>query len=75
MNVGAQPAVQSSDRFGSSTGPVWLRDVQCSGIESNLTQCVQNVMLRSSAGCSYIGSRDANVSCLAGELNEFNEHQ
>ena len=67
VHVGAQ-AISRSDRFGRSSGVVWLRNVNCSGTENNLTRCIQNVSLQSSFGCAYLGIGDAGISCQAGEL-------
>ena len=50
------------DQYRYSSGPVWLRQVNCSGNESKLSHCMHN-----GAGniesCSH--ARDAAVQCSA----------
>ena len=49
-------------QFGSGTGPVWLRQVDCSGDESKLSHCVHNGA-GNTKGCPH--ARDAGVQCTA----------
>ncbi|XP_058272777.1 deleted in malignant brain tumors 1 protein-like [Hemibagrus wyckioides] len=51
-------AHQNAD-FGQGSGPIWLNNVQCSGSESNITQCSHRGF--GSHGCSH--GEDAGVTC------------
>ncbi|KAI6658615.1 Scavenger receptor cysteine-rich protein type 12 isoform X1 [Oopsacas minuta] len=46
-------------RFGSTTGPIWLDDVQCDGYEAELSDCVRSDF--SEHNCDH--SEDAGVIC------------
>ena len=49
-----------SCRFGSTSGPIWLDDVQCDGNEAELSDC-----LRSDFGeHNCLHTEDAGVICL-----------
>ena len=45
--------------FGEGTGRIWLSNVQCTGIERELTDCLTNSSGINS--CSHV--RDAGVRC------------
>ena len=45
--------------FGRGTGPIHLDNVDCSGSESRLTDCLHS----SSASCRFGHSEDAGVRC------------
>lgn len=55
-NLGA--IAYSNARFGSSTGPIYLDDVRCTGFESNLYDCVFDSNTRD---CSH--QEDASIRC------------
>ena len=52
--------VTEQDQFGSSLGPIWLHQVNCSGNESKLSHCMHN-------GAGNIGNcshaKDVAVRC------------
>lgn len=45
--------------FGEGRGEIWLRHIQCSGLESSLTRCA--VVLHSNTYCTH--KNDAGVKC------------
>ena len=49
----------SSAHFGAGVGPIYLDNVDCSGSESNLTDCQSS----SFVSCYYGHSEDAGVRC------------
>ena len=49
----------SSAHFGPGTGPIHLDNVDCSGSERNLTDCLHSSSIRCSSG----HSEDAGVRC------------
>ena len=49
----------SSAHFGAGTGPIHLDDVDCSGTESNITDCPHS----STITCTNGHSQDAGVRC------------
>ena len=49
----------TSGIFGEGTGPIWLDDTNCSGNETNLSQC--SSIHRLAFSCSH--SEDAGVIC------------
>ena len=49
----------SSSHFGTGTGPIHLDDVDCSGSENNLTECLHS----SNVNCTNGHSEDAGVRC------------
>ena len=53
-------------RYGAGRGRIWLDDVQCSGTETNITQCRHNGWGRHN--CTH--SQDVSVSCIAVRLVE-----
>ena len=57
------------DQYGSSSGPVWLRQVNCSGNESKLSHCMHN-------GAGNIGNcshaQDVAVHCSANGTHVIN---
>ena len=52
--------VHSSATFGRGTGPILLDDVHCSGIESQLENCISSNRVNYH-DCSH--SEDAGVTC------------
>ena len=55
-------AVSSSSTFGQGSGSIILNDLQCTGLEYRLIDCVHSVAVRS---CSH--SQDVGVICIAGK--------
>ena len=56
-------AVTSSSTFGQGTGPIILDDLQCTGLEYRLIDCVhRGIGIHS---CSH--SEDVGVRCTAGK--------
>ena len=57
------------DRYGSSSGPVWLSQVSCLGNESKLSHCMHS-------GAGIVGScshaQDVAVQCSAHGMNVYN---
>lgn len=51
-------------RFGRGTGPIWLDDVQCTGNETNLSQCLH----RPYGEHNCIHNEDAGVRCAPAEF-------
>ena len=49
----------SSAHFGAGIGPIHLDNVQCSGFESNLTDCPHSFFV----SCSSGHGEDAGVRC------------
>ena len=47
-------------QFGSGTGPVWLRQVDCTGSESKLSHCT-HTGASNTLGCSH--AQDVGVQC------------
>jgi len=47
------------NRYGAGSGPIWLDDVQCSGTETDISQCRHNGWGRHS--CTH--NEDVSVSC------------
>ena len=47
-------------QFGSGTGPVWLRQVGCTGSESKLSHCT-HTGASNTLGCSH--AQDVGVQC------------
>lgn len=54
---GAQP--YSFAAFGEGSGPIWLSDIRCSGVEASLQNCYQGPL--GTAYCSH--QEDAGVAC------------
>ena len=50
----------TQDQFGSSSGPVWLRQVRCLGNESKLSHCI-HTGAGSIGNCSH--TQDVAVKC------------
>ena len=61
--LGYGPAVGIHRRaaFGSGSGPIWYANVNCSGREANLAQCVHNGL--GVHNCDH--SQDAGVICAS----------
>lgn len=55
----AGATVHSFSFFGPGTGPIWLDDVQCSGIEARLVNCSSSQI--GVHNCHH--SEDAGVTC------------
>ena len=49
----------SNAHFGPGTGPIYLDNLDCSGNESNLTDCARS----SYVSCYYGHAEDAGVRC------------
>ena len=47
--------------FGAGTGPIWLNEVNCSGFENRLLDCVGAYNTLGVNNCSH--SKDAGVRC------------
>ena len=54
------------DQFGSSSGPVWIRQVNCSGNESKLSYCIHS-------GTGNIGSC-SHVQDVAVQCNSYGKY-
>ena len=50
--------------FGGGTGRIWLDNVQCTGNETELTNCTASF----SGANSCTHAQDAGVRCQAGQL-------
>ncbi|XP_058272779.1 deleted in malignant brain tumors 1 protein-like [Hemibagrus wyckioides] len=59
LGCGKAVIAHQSAHFGQGSGPIWLNNVQCSGSESNITQCSHSGF--GSHGCSH--GEDAGVTC------------
>ena len=55
-------AVTSSFTFGQGSGPIIFDDIQCTGLEYRLIDCVHSAIVD---GCSH--TQDAGVICIAGK--------
>ena len=58
---GTQPVLRSSKLYGEGIGEVVLRDLDCTGSESNLLECSRLERPFRSNDCSH--SEDAGVRC------------
>ena len=56
----------SRSHYGRGQGPVHLSQVQCTGLESNLTECSNYNIIRSISTWCEDHSRDASVLCPIG---------
>ena len=54
-------------RFGSTTRPIWLDNVRCSGTESRLTSCSRN----SYGSHNCVHSEDVAIDCSATTTGNF----
>ncbi|XP_054649407.1 uncharacterized protein si:ch211-150o23.3 isoform X2 [Dunckerocampus dactyliophorus] len=59
LACGLAETVHHGAAFGTGTGEIWLRHVQCSGHESSLSRCA--VVLHSNPHCTH--ENDAGVKC------------
>ena len=50
------------NHYGAGSGPIWLNNVQCSGSETNITECQRSDWGRHN--CTH--DNDVSVSCIAG---------
>ena len=50
--------------YGQGTGPIWLADVDCTGTETNITECSHSGW--GNHVCDH--HEDAGVVCLTGKL-------
>ena len=55
-------AVTSSSTFGQGSGPIIFDDLQCTGLEYRLIDCVHSAAVD---GCSH--TQDVGVICIAGK--------
>jgi len=53
-----------NNHYGAGSGTIWLDNVQCSGIETNIANCQHNSW--GSHDCSH--SEDVSVSCITARL-------
>jgi hypothetical protein len=56
--------------FGPGTGPIFLDDVRCNGLENRLFDCSHRGI--EVEDCSH--SQDAGVTCVAGETGFITKH-
>ncbi|CAJ1053758.1 uncharacterized protein LOC121905209 [Xyrichtys novacula] len=69
LDCGAARSALSNAAFGQGSGPIWLDDVSCSGIESYLTHCRHRGF--GVHNCGHV--EDASVVCEAAENNSTAE--
>ena len=55
----AYTAVYHDANFGEGSGQIWMDNVNCTGLESSLIECPQNIL--GSHNCGH--SEDAGVRC------------
>ena len=59
LGFGSSGTAYKSARYGQGTGPIWLSNVSCIGIESNLADC--GYFHITNKKCTH--SNDAGVYC------------
>ena len=60
----------TSARYRRGLGPVFLNNLQCSGLETNLTECSRSQFGQSVSSCRD-HSRDVSISCGSKTLHCF----
>uniref|UniRef100_A0A3B3IBT7 SRCR domain-containing protein n=1 Tax=Oryzias latipes TaxID=8090 RepID=A0A3B3IBT7_ORYLA len=65
LSCGTAVHAPGSAHFGQGSGPIWLDNVACSGIESSLTQCGHNGYGKHNCG----HGEDASVICSGEETS------
>lgn len=62
--LNAGPTARSGAAFGQGSGPIFLDNVLCSGLENMLFNCAHSGIEISNISCSH--QRDAGVVCVQG---------